>query len=65
VDVCAGTGAGAVGLICAVHPDGTAAHLARQRELTRAGRRLLDAYPSHWSGNAVAAALALGQLVPR
>ncbi|MEN3308328.1 MAG: hypothetical protein V7603_4530 [Micromonosporaceae bacterium] len=64
VDVCAGTGAGAVGLICAVHPDGVEAHLRRQRALARAGWHLVDAYPSRWAGNPVEAALALASTFP-
>jgi hypothetical protein len=59
VDVCAGEGADAVGLICAVHPDGTDAHIRRQRFLIRAGWRVRDAFASRWAGDPVRAALAL------
>src|SRR6266511_232277 len=59
VDLCAGTGDGAVGLICAVHPDGVAAHIERQETLLRAGWRLVDAFPSRWGGDPVRAALHL------
>lgn len=59
VDLCVGEGAEAVGLNCVVHPDGIAASLARQRALTRAGWRLIDAYPSRWGGDPVRAALDL------
>ena len=62
VDLCAGTGDAAVGLVCAVHPDGPAAHIERQETLARAGWRLVDAYPSRWGGDAVRAAL---DLAPR
>lgn len=59
VDLCVGEGAQAVGLNCVVHSDGVAATLARQRALLRAGWRMLDAYPSRWSGDPVRAALDL------
>jgi AAA domain len=62
VDLCVGTGDAAVGLVCAVHPDGTAAHIERQETLLRAGWRLVDAFPSRWDGDAVRAAL---ELIPR
>lgn len=55
VDLCVGEGAGPTGVIRRVHPDGAAAHLARQRALTTAGWRLVDAFPSRWSGDAAAA----------
>jgi AAA domain len=59
VDICAGDGAAAVGLICAVHPEGTEAHVRRQQFLARAGWQLRDAFPSRWGGDPVAAALAI------
>jgi hypothetical protein len=59
VDICAGEGADAVGLICAVHPDGVGAHIRRQQFLARAGWRLCDAFPSRWGGDPVRGALAL------
>jgi AAA domain len=59
VDVCAGEGSDAVGLICGVHPDGPEAHVRRQQFLTRAGWRLRDAFASRWAGDPVPAALAL------
>jgi hypothetical protein len=59
VDLCAGTGTGAVGLVCAVHPDGPAAHIERQLTLLRAGWRLVDAFPSRWAGDPVRAAIEL------
>jgi hypothetical protein len=61
VDLCAGTGDGAVGLVCAVHPDGPAAHIERQLTLLRAGWRLVDAFASRWGGDPVRAALELAQ----
>jgi hypothetical protein len=57
VDLCVGEGEQASGLICAVHPDGPDAHLARHRELLRAGWRLVDAFASRWGGDAARAAL--------
>lgn len=57
VDICLEVGPEAVGLVCGVHPDGEAAHLARQRALRRAGWRLVDAFASRWSGDPVRAAL--------
>jgi hypothetical protein len=59
VDLCAGTGDDAVGLVCAVHPDGPAAHIERQLTLTRAGWRLVDAFPSRWAADPVRAAVEL------
>ncbi|MFI7250144.1 AAA domain-containing protein [Micromonospora chalcea] len=59
VDLCVGTDADAVGVICAVHPDGVAAHLERQRTLVRAGWRLHEAFASRWSGDPIRAALDL------
>lgn len=47
VDLCAGT----TGVLCGVHPDGPAAHLARQRDLHRLGWTLVDAFPSRWHGD--------------
>ncbi|GIE94270.1 hypothetical protein Ari01nite_17350 [Paractinoplanes rishiriensis] len=58
-----GESAGVAGLICAVHPDGPAAHIRRERALRRAGWRLLDAFPSRWSDNPAAAALELSRQV--
>jgi len=48
VDVCAGDGERFLGLECAVHPDGPAAHVERHLALRRAGWDLADAYPSRW-----------------
>jgi AAA domain len=59
VDICAGEAAGAIGLICAVHPDGIEAHVRRQQFLVRAGWQLRDAFASRWGGDPVQAALAL------
>jgi hypothetical protein len=47
------------GLICRPHPDGTAAHIERQRTLLRAGWTLRDAFASHWLDDATRAALEL------
>jgi len=59
VDLCAGTGADAVALLCRVHPDGVAVHVERQRTLLRAGWRAWDAFASRWAGDPVHAALEL------
>jgi AAA domain-containing protein len=59
VDLCLGSGDDAIGLICTVHPRGPAAHLERQRTLTRAGWRLRDAFATRWSGSAADAAITL------
>ncbi|WP_091605736.1 AAA domain-containing protein [Micromonospora mirobrigensis] len=59
VDLCVGDDARAVGMICAVHPDGIAAHVERQRTLLRAGWRLLDGFAGRWSDDPVRAALDL------
>jgi hypothetical protein len=66
VDLCAGAGEAAVGLMCRVHPDGVAAHVARQRSLARAGWRLVDAFASRWDGDPTRAAVDLttGVLAP-
>lgn len=42
VDLCLGTGDGAVGLICGVHPDGIDAHIERHLALMSRGWKLLD-----------------------
>ncbi|GIM97768.1 DEAD/DEAH box helicase [Paractinoplanes toevensis] len=55
VDLCVGE----IGVFCGPHPDGTDAHLERQRALHRAGWRLLDAFPSRWNGDPRRAALEL------
>jgi hypothetical protein len=59
VDLCAGDGADATGLVTRVHPDGPAAHRERQRSLDRAGWRLLDAFASRWNADPVPAALGM------
>ena len=65
VDLCVddpdGDGTSAVGLICEVHPDGIDAHVERQRELRRAGWRLVDAFASRWNADPVRAALDLAR----
>ncbi|MCZ7422257.1 AAA domain-containing protein [Verrucosispora sp. WMMA2121] len=58
VDLCVGDD-GPVGLCCAVHPDSVAAHVERQRTLTRAGWRLYDAFASRWADDPIRAALDL------
>ncbi|MGV9806804.1 AAA domain-containing protein [Micromonospora chersina] len=63
VDLCVGTGADAVGVVCAVHPEGVAAHLERQRTLTRAGWRLHDVFASHWADDPIRAALDLASRI--
>ncbi|MFC6020389.1 DEAD/DEAH box helicase [Plantactinospora solaniradicis] len=62
VDLCVGEGARAIGLICAVHPAGAAAHIARQRALGQAGWVLVDAFASRWGGDPVRAALEIAAL---
>ncbi|MDO3686837.1 AAA domain-containing protein, partial [Micromonospora sp. C28ISP2-4] len=57
VDLCAD--ADAFGVICAVHPDGVAAHLERHRTLARAGWQLHEAFSSRWAGDPIRAALEL------
>lgn len=59
VDICAGVGADAVALDCAVHPEGPEAHVARHRTLRRAGWRVVDAFGSRWDDDAAAAAVDL------
>ncbi|MFG3580129.1 hypothetical protein [Micromonospora chersina] len=63
VYLCVGTGADAVGVVCAVHPEGVAAHLERQRTLTRAGWRLHDVFASRWSDDPIRAALDLASRI--
>ncbi|MDG4797199.1 AAA domain-containing protein [Micromonospora sp. WMMD1082] len=66
VDLCVGDDADAVGLLCAVHPDGVAAHLERQRTLTRAGWHLYDVFASRWADDPIRAALDLAaRIAPR
>ncbi|HWS33548.1 MAG TPA: DEAD/DEAH box helicase, partial [Actinoplanes sp.] len=59
LDLCAGP----VGVLCGVHPDGPAAHLARQSALHRAGWLLVDAFPSRWNGDPRRAALEIAALI--
>ncbi|MEU7759118.1 MULTISPECIES: AAA domain-containing protein [Micromonospora] len=63
VDLCVGTDSDAVGVVCAVHPDGVAAHLERQRTLIRAGWRLHEAFASRWSDDPIRAALDLASRI--
>ncbi|MFI6327451.1 AAA domain-containing protein [Micromonospora chersina] len=63
VDLCVGTGTDAVGVVCAVHPEGVAAHLERQRTLTRAGWRLHDVFASRWADDPIRAALDLASRI--
>lgn len=42
VDICAGTGDDAVGLICGLHPDGAAVHIERHLTLRERGWKLVD-----------------------
>ncbi|MGR6320467.1 hypothetical protein Q2K19_23505 [Micromonospora soli] len=56
VDLCVGADANAVGVVCAVHPEGVSAHLERQRTLTRAGWRLHDVFASRWADDPIRAA---------
>ncbi|MFG3298392.1 AAA domain-containing protein [Micromonospora chersina] len=63
VDLCVGTGADAVGVVCVVHPEGVAAHLERQRTLTRAGWRLHDVFASRWADDPIRAALDLASRI--
>ncbi|MFC4147448.1 AAA domain-containing protein [Micromonospora mangrovi] len=65
IDLCVGVGADAVGAICAVHPEGVAAHLERQRTLLRAGWRLVDVFASRWSDDPIRAALDLAARIGR
>ena len=57
LDLCVGPAETAIGVLCGVHPDGPAAHVARQRALHRAGWRLVDGFPSRWQGDPRRAAL--------
>ncbi|MGW5081764.1 AAA domain-containing protein [Micromonospora echinospora] len=63
VDLCVGTESDAAGVVCAVHPDGVAAHLERQRTLIRAGWRLHETFASRWSGDPIRAALDLASRI--
>jgi hypothetical protein len=62
VDLAVGVGETAFGLVTGVHPDGSAAHVARWTELSRAGWRLVEAFPSRWAGDPVRAALEVAPL---
>jgi hypothetical protein len=59
IDLVVGEGDAAFGVVCAVHPDGTRAHLDRHRALRRAGWRLVDAFPSTYADDASRAAVAV------
>ncbi|SCG67405.1 AAA domain-containing protein [Micromonospora inositola] len=65
IDLCVGDDADAVGVICAVHPDGVAAHLDRQRTLLRAGWRVYDVFASRWSDDPIRGALDLASRINR
>ncbi|MFE9689288.1 AAA domain-containing protein [Micromonospora sp. NPDC005806] len=65
VDLCVGADADAVGVICAVHPEGVSAHVERQRTLTRAGWRLYDVFASRWADDPIRAALDLASRLDR
>ncbi|WP_422774051.1 DEAD/DEAH box helicase [Plantactinospora sp. WMMC1484] len=64
VDLCVGAGAAAIGLSCAVHPAGPAAHIARHGALVQAGWVVADAFPSRWGGDPVRAALEIAARWP-
>ncbi|MBL7257308.1 DEAD/DEAH box helicase [Paractinoplanes lichenicola] len=59
IDLCIGPPESPTGILCAPHPDGPEAHLARRRALTQAGWRLRDAFASRWNGDPRRAALDL------
>ncbi|MBU2667490.1 AAA family ATPase [Actinoplanes bogorensis] len=59
IDLCLGPDDNPIGVLCAPHPDGPAAHLARQRALTQAGWRLRDGFASRWNNDPRRAALEL------
>jgi len=61
LDLCVGPAETAIGVFCEVHPDGPAAHVARQRALHRAGWRLVDGFPSRWHGDPRRAALEIAE----
>src|SRR5690606_6099604 len=65
IDLAVGEGEGAVGVVCAVHPEGPEAHLARHRELRRTGWRLVDAFPSTFADDAARAAVTVLADLPR
>lgn len=57
VDVVAGNGPTAVGVVTTIHPDGPEAHLDRQRMLRRGQWHLFDAFPSSYAEDPARAAL--------
>lgn len=59
VDLCVGDGAAAVAVETRVHKDGPAAHIARRRQLSRSGWRIVEAYPTAYDGDALQAALTI------
>ena len=59
VDLVVGDGDDAVGLEVRVHPSGPSASIDRHLQLRRLGWRLLEAWPSRFGGDPVAAALAV------
>jgi hypothetical protein len=61
VDLCAGPAESAIGVFCGVHPEGPAAHIARQRALHRTGWQLMDGFPSRWDGDPRRAALEIAE----
>jgi AAA domain len=63
VEVCAGSGADALAVETAVHPDGAAAHIERHRSLRRTAWHVFDGYPSRWDGDATRAAFDVAEVV--
>ena len=63
LDLCVGPAETAIGVLCGVHPDGPAAHVARQRALHRSGWQLADGFPSRWQGDPRRAALEIASLI--
>jgi hypothetical protein len=56
VDLAVGAGQDAIGVECAVHPDGPATHVEQHLALRRAGWRIVDAFQSRWLADAAGAA---------
>ncbi|MEU4693528.1 AAA domain-containing protein [Actinoplanes sp. NPDC023714] len=63
VDLVAGSAERFAGALCAVHPGGPDAHVARQIALHRAGWRLIDAFPTRWNGDPRRAALEIAAIL--
>lgn len=65
IDVVVGTGDGAMGIICGVHPQGPEAHIERHVELTGLGWVVRESFESRWGNELPALAVDLRTTLAR